>query len=565
MTEQSTQKAQSDVMSGVEAEKLLRIIGLALSNTSLYGASHSVSKKACEDAFKELSESFKKYQEVAFSINENGIMANSATVDLRNRLIKTFVDRLKEIDLNSFSIKRGISQEKFEALMKLFNTKPEEIKKAGGFATAAAGAGLDSVRVTTVSYVQVTEDEVVLSKDDMHDQSMVSAVNAAAESAAVNVDTILAFLRGDVSTTQKGVVEGMQSMATDADKLADLIMKSAEVQQGAVDVDGGETFAEIVVGCLKRAYDGVSQSPEMKTQKGKKKFTKTLMLLEQEVLEKMRAQRGVTDIEAEQIVTEAIEEMADDLTIDALAEEYMKKRNAIEANEKRILRFIKSKGAGKITETDLLEKLKEGGLSIEGWHELMIKSGIGGGSGMGIGKGGGGGMAAVGHLAMLLEHLEETIIKKDEDGKTESGKEAAGKLEESLREVSHEVDNLVVQTEKKIENLVQKVKAEDAAEEAEEKGAAKQQAPKMTRKQLLEFLAEIVQELCQPLVVIGCSIDMIASRSLGEITDAQSEMLKLAVDSGAKLQKLINKLLEISGLPATLQPDTKIQASVYNA
>lgn len=548
---------------GFDAEKLVRAIGLVFSNTFLYGTNHSVTKKAREDAYKILSDIFLACPEVSFNVTENALMVNQKAVEVRNKLMETFVSRLSDMDLNSFSLKCGMTSEKFEGLMDLFNSKPEDIKEQGGFAAAVAKAGLEYVRVTTISYVQVTEDEVVMSKDDAQEAQEAQEVQEKTAAAAATVETIMAFLRGDVSSADKNVVQGMEAAASSADKLGELILRSAEVKSQTIDLEGGETFAEVVVGCLRRANESLMQSPDAKTQKGKKRIKKTLMLLEKELLDKMRSERGSMEPEDEGLITEAIEEMNDELTIEALAEEYMKKRNAIDTNEKRIMRFIKSKG-DKIGDTDLLGKLQSCGLSMEGWQDLIVKSGMG--KDMGIGRGeGGGGIAAIGRLAMLLEHLEEDVIKNEEGGKETADSTALEKkLSESVRELESEVNNVVAETERKIDDLVQKVKEEEAAEEAEKRGEKKPKEQRMSRKQMVEFLAEIVQELCQPLAVIGCSVDMIISRSLGEITNAQEDMLKLATESGEKLQKLINKLMEISGLPTTLKPDSAIQASVYD-
>ena len=99
--------------------------------------------------------------------------------------------------------------------------------------------------------------------------------------------------------------------------------------------------------------------------------------------------------------------------------------------------------------------------------------------------------------------------------------------------------------------------------EAEAKGEPVPAGKKMPRKQLMELLAEIAQELCQPLAVINCSVDMIRGGSLGEVSSTQVEMLCLAAESGSKLQTLIDKLMQISGVPETRSPDASIQESLY--
>jgi len=122
-----------------------------------------------------------------------------------------------------------------------------------------------------------------------------------------------------------------------------------------------------------------------------------------------------------------------------------------------------------------------------------------------------------------------------------------------------------VKTEQKINDLVQVIKAEEEGSGAEGGAGAKPGESKtpMARKRLMVLLAEVVQELCQPLSVINCSIDMIKSKHLGEVTDPQLEMLNLASISGERVRILVDKLLELSGLPRTLTPNSGIQSSSY--
>ena len=100
----------------------------------------------------------------------------------------------------------------------------------------------------------------------------------------------------------------------------------------------------------------------------------------------------------------------------------------------------------------------------------------------------------------------------------------------------------------------------DAVEEEAKKVG---RGPKVSRKRMLAVLAEITQELCQPLSVITCSISMVVSKSLGNVTDPQVDMLKLASESAAKMEVLIDNLEKISGLPTDLAPDSAIQRALY--
>lgn len=528
-----------------EAGEVVRALGTIFSNSFLYGPEHGVTKKAVEDAFAILQVVFGRGQEVSFNLSDDELIVNGMTLELKNPLMRMLATHLADMEISSFTINHELTKDDFLKLVDLLNQKPTDLVAAGGFPAGVKERGIGGVATKSIVYKAVTEDEVVVSKDALD-----AAAQGLGEGAQAN---IIAFLKGDASADEAAVAEGLAAAADDAQKLSELILKAAEVRQQKVDLDDGEDFSSIVVGCLRKAYDVLSQDKSAKTQKGKKNLQKMLMLLEKELLDKLKAVADGADID-DAFITDAIEEMEDELKIDSLASDYMKKRSAIETNENRILRFIRAKGLDKIENTDLKDRLFEGGLDIEGWRELVDKSGIS--KGAGFGSGSGGGMEAMGHLAVLLHEMESSISSVG-SGQGKAGVEGLDKVAEGVHK---EIQGLVAKTEKKILGLVENMQKEN---EAEIKGEPVPEGKRMPRKKLMEILAEIAQELCQPLAVINCSVDMIRGGCLGEVAPTQVEMLCLAAESGAKLQTLIDKLMKISGVPETRSPDASIQESLY--
>jgi len=76
--------------------------------------------------------------------------------------------------------------------------------------------------------------------------------------------------------------------ADNTNELGDLIMYSATVAREQAQIEGGENFSELVVGCLRKAYEDINSDPSAKTQKCKKNLQKTLMLLEKDLLDKLK-------------------------------------------------------------------------------------------------------------------------------------------------------------------------------------------------------------------------------------------------------------------------------------
>lgn len=543
MSGESNNGSHGGVINSDEAGEVVRALGTIFSNSFLYGDKHSVTVKAIKDSFAILQVVFGRGVDLAFSIADEELIVNSMTLELKNPLMKTFASRLKDLEVSSFTISSGLKWDDFQKLVVVFNMKGADIAAQGGFPAVVAAQGISGITTKSVIYKAVTEDEVVVNKDDLDE-----AQKGLSERQS---DSVVAFLNGDTGVSGDEASNALKEVADDPQKLSELVLKAAEARKDGSGLENGESFSSAVVGCLRKAYDVLASDKSAKTQKGKKNLQKMLMLLEKEIMDKLRAVAGGADIDDGELV-DAIEEMEDELKIDSLASDYMKKRNAIEANESRIIRFIKAKGADRIDATDLKDRLFEGGLDTDGWSELLMKSGIGK-AGEGAGAGPGGGLAAMGHLAVLLHEMEQSLA----DDKAAGGVKGLDKV---AKDVRREIEGLVAKTERKILDLVDSMQKEN---EAEARGLALPQESKMPRRKLMELLAEIGQELCQPLAVINCSVDMLRSGTMGDVTSAQLEMLCLTAESGSRLQVLINKLMKISGVPDTRSPDAGIQQSLY--
>ncbi|MBN2301529.1 MAG: hypothetical protein JXN60_03330 [Lentisphaerae bacterium] len=511
------------------ADDLVRSWGLIFSNTFLYGPSHGVTVKAMADGYMIMTKCLAECPDITFQLTDDSrIIVNEQIVEQKNPLVRMFYTHLRELDILTFSIEQGMSEDAFKNLMEVLNAKPDEIRQLGGFAGTIASLGIQNVRAKKVSYQKVTEDEMVVDKDAMD----------GADQAQAALEDVVAFLSGGGSEEKhEGVVKAVENAASDAEKFGDLIVQAADSEEKR-DGSGaeGEDFADRVVKSLKRAFDGLSETSVIKTKKGRKSLIKTLTKLEKEILARIRNVKDGVNEEQVKKVSEAIETMTEELQIDELATEYVKKASAADENEKRLLKFMQAKGVDGLANIDLQERLISGGLSPDAWSDLLNKSGI---------AGSGGGIAAVGHLAMLLAEMEKNV--------------GEGQLSDVLEGVHAEVRKMVVRTERKILDLVESMRDEDEA--GVETDAAAD--GKMTKRRMLTILAEIAQELCQPLAVMNCSIDMLKSGTIGQVNEQQTNMLSLALESGAKLGKLIDRLTKISGLPTTMSPDANIQRYLY--
>ncbi|MDI6773830.1 MAG: hypothetical protein QME60_00310 [Verrucomicrobiota bacterium] len=527
-----------------EAEAIVRSLALVRSNALLYGLSHNVTRKSVDDAFAKVGKALETCSEVDFSVMDDVLMVNGTAIDTGNPMTDSFVRHLVKIESPSFSMERGLAPERFARFMGVLNAKLEELRQLGGVSSALVSANIEHVRAKKMIYKRIDEGDVVLSQEKM------AQIVAAGQG---DVDVLVSFLKGDPPEGDKEVAANLKKITADSGLMGRLIVDIAETGKEEKGLPVEETLTGMAVKSLQRVFKEMAQDPSVKTQKGKRELEKTLVMLEGSVKRRIMEISGRISDEDTLKLSNAVESMVDELRIDALADEYMKKREALDKNEQRLLRFMKGKGIDRLSDTELEARLAASGLTAEDWRNLLVKSGL-------ISRGESDAAPAGERLAELISTIRESASKAAQAG-PDARKEQVGQL---VASIDTEVKTLVQKTTSKIQGLVEVLKADrDAADAAEQAAARAGKAPQISRKRFFEILAEIGQELCQPLAVISCSIDILAAGALGTVTVSQQDMLKLAAESGRKLKVLIDNFIEIAGVPETRSPDAGIQALLY--
>ena len=552
-----------------EREKLVSLIGMMINNTlHSYWLSSSDTENAVDECYGELEKVFAASGgDIEISIMNHGVLVCGEAVNSEDHLVRVFVEQLERLQINDFVIKNGMPLEEFGKLVEILSAQPVEMEELGGFSKVLSDFDMEHVRYVSVKYERIAEGDMVVSKD-----------RTGGLTEEEISQKILAHLRGE-ETGEADAEALLRETSSDPGKVAGILVEASG--------DEGED-AESLVSNLQKTFDAMMNDPSAKTPTGKKKLVRMLDKIEKEVLGKLEGEGSGRRGKA---VSEAVAVMRDELKMDALAAEYMKKRKAIEESEKRILRYIKAKGIDKIADTELEQKLGEAGLATNDWEGLVARSGAagsgpggpagqasggtagagfgnavaGGPGGAGTGSGAGFTSLSMSQLSALLDHLETQIREVERDETDDAQGKGEADISNTVSEVRHQVDGMVEDTRRRIGSLVSEAMAGDdetgaggvAGKSKDATGAG------MTKRRMLRILAEIVQELFQPLSVVNCSIDMITSKALGEVADAQADMLKLARESAGKIQILVDELNRISGVPDSRTPDAEMIRGFY--
>ena len=484
-------------------------------------------------AFANIESALATGQVVTLARIGNEIRVNQSQIRSDSPQLKSLVTILTRRDINNITFEPGFTMPGFQEFIEVFRVLPEELAMLGGFASALEHIGLPGVRSQRVVFKQVAEDQMVVDREagDLARRLLVDEKNQ---------EAFVEFLKGkaDHPDVEQPTVK---AVAAHPQALGELIVQAADAS--AAPADEAAPSPPRIVDAMRRAYDGLSEDPALKTQKGKKELTTALGSLERAIVGRLEAGGQPIDGGEREAIREAVEEMTDELTMDALASAYLRQRKTMENNEKRILRFIKRKGLDAVIDGDLRKKLSRGGLSAQQWQSLLARSGADDAHPLTQAE------------LISLRELQDLVVEPSGTPPPEAA------LGDMLTRVHQDVERLAVRTEQRIEALVAEVQEEEASPDGQKRTKKKQAG--ITRARLLALLSEIVQELCQPLSVVSCSINMISGGHLGEVSSGQQDMLKLALESSERLEGLIEKLRAVAGNPTELSPDTTIRKSLY--
>lgn len=522
--------------------ELPKRMGQIISNAALYGQQHNLTRQSIDECYAFLVCLLEGHGRLNLSVSEGVIVVDGGPVDSKNPFVNTLATKLTALEITGFSLLKGMSKEEFEKLIGIVVPPPKGTARGRTFATAVSEEHLEHVETERVRYERVTEREIVVDRNAVgangeagreggdEPQKDVSARPAQA------VEQIMAFLKGDVTTQDAELRKAMHETSSDAEHLASLIMEASVLRQEAGAVDAGESLADIVLGCLRRTYEGLRRDPHARTRKGGKHLKKTMLLLEKSVLEKLRALAGGPDPARDAAISRCVADLLAAGDVDAAVAEYSSKRRGLEKAEREILGCLKRADRGGVDDPEVEERMVAAGLSRGDWRRLVVRSGGVGGPGR---AGAPAGLAA---LAVLLAELDHIMSAPGA---------AADEVHRAAARVGQEVERTVWRAEQKIEAWA------DRVEEERRRSPRPQEAGK-PRRRASEVLAEIVQEFCQPLSVVSCTVDMLLVGRAGTISKQQKELLDVAAQCGERLQELMSKLVSVVGVPDGLKPDKQL-------
>lgn len=509
-----------------ELRPVLISFGKGVGSMSVYGTDHPAVEQIIDQTYEDLRNALQNRRAIVIGTHNGGLTVDETPVIARDVPIRTLEKRLVAMKVSHLSLNKGLVRNELKKLLTaLCSTNDAQMKDR------LSKAELSHVEMSDVKYVALREGETATGKGSGGDSGSKEgggkeggAGSAPEKLAQAQVSQIVAFLKGEAAGAASGEVK---KMLTDPERLAQMIMEASSIRQTNMAVQSGESLADIVVGCLRRTYSGLSKESEFESVQGKANLNKAMMLLEKSVLDKIHAALGAQHPEIDRRIFDAIREMEEEQKFDVLTAHYFDQRRRMEAAEKKLIESIQNQGEAKVRE--------QFGASVipqKDWQRLMVKAGIesgtdGAGNGTGLGSG-----LDMGALAIVLEKLEGLMQIETDD--PEQIKTAVNVTRNGLNNYTDRIESRIKELEGQIDmGHHHSLTVEDHADS-------------LDREQLMKEVSELTLALLQPLTVVNASVES-AMRHSGE--GLQHDLLAMAHESGKRMEALTKRLMILVGYP----------------
>ncbi len=522
----------------IEDPRLLQALnelGRSLNVVTTYGRNHPAVRQAVAGAHGALQTLFAERRKIILGCCNGMLSIDGIPVLAAGALLKSLERRLLRLHITGLRIAQGISVEELLQLAELLSS-PD----AAGFEAGLQEAGMEHIASDGTRFQAVGEGQTVANESDLAGTGVLVLDDEPAGTpgrdgpGAVHVDQIVAFLKGDVDLEDADVGEELAEMASDPARLAKVIMESVSIRQSVSEL-AGESLGDIILGCLRRTYTGLRKQPAFQSTEGMADLRKALLMLEENLLERMRNLTGDADSELDRQIVQAIREMDETLGFELAAKQYMQHRVAMESSTNQLKDFIRTHGAEVAGEL-----LEDSEFPSSDWRRIVVEGGKGreASSPAPIATG-------LNTLATLFEKLESLMKSENADG--QQVKLLLGQANENLDDTLHT-------TREKLDELSKHIKEGES-------GSIGGEGHNMTRQELLTALSEVAQELMQPLTAINASLEMMLHGYVGDVTEDQRDLLLLASNSGEHLKYLMRELVNIVGCPTNKGIDSRFHTT----
>jgi len=493
--------------------ELLNAFGRTIGVASVYGADHPLSLTAIDKTYTLITHYLKDHSSFHLGAQNRMLLVNGSPIKEKFNQLEGLIDALEHLEIFNLRIDKNITKEEVLFLIRNF-AKSRHSKSA---CTLEEGDEHPHLAQEKGKFCLIREGEEIKNSADGSKSGHQNQETEA--TGTLELNNLIALIRGGEADgyNEKNeelikVGEEIIKLAKNPEKMAKVLLESVAIRQRVSSIEG-ETLDDIVVGCLRRTYKLLQTQPSYKRKKAARAMRKSLVILEEQLLEKLRGKDDNTLEEERQLCT-----LFNQAKNQFLVEEKMWRCAETQKSYQRAQKELNSLIEGKEFSKSLLREgdplLPEQKTSEE-WMQMVLQ--------------------------------ENPELEKNQKGleQLETIASTLDKLEAIVKQLS---EKTTTQTSSYSKRTSDDVIIDGKADE-------------MTRRELLRIISEITQELMQPTTSIMITLEMLIRGFAGILLPEQHELLAIAEDRGDQLTFLLKRLLEIVGVPVNKGVDPEFQTS----
>jgi PAS domain-containing protein len=355
-----------------ETAELVKRLCLALTNVEMFSSRHPMAQKNITSAYEWLSGmSARRNQPIIISVSEKKIILDGLPLEDKNPLVAKLGAKLDEYHVTNLFFEPGVTAGEFMAFYDVLGKGSRFINEHGGLPALLAASKAEHIKLRSVSYVMVTEDMKVVSRD--------AAVVDAQSTARLGADAdLVQYMIGKVldrAEEQKWLIDEIKNNPA---KMATLITEGIELATSRA--ESGMAGADDTVGTLLSNIKLVAQGmldarPE--SEGSPEDVQRSIVMLENEI--RMRSSKLVSSKVAQGLLNEILSVVAaysDRVRAKQIADEFLKDESGLKRTEKLIRQLAPREESKSTFLLRMRDLLVERGMSQEDIGKLMASASV---------------------------------------------------------------------------------------------------------------------------------------------------------------------------------------------
>jgi len=348
--------------------ELLRKLCVTRSNLNLYSFDHSVVRESLKDTLPVITRLLEGRDQISINITKTALLFEGLAVEERNPMVARFARDLRELRVNGFSFKEGITLKELAVFFKLLTLKKEEVERLGGARVLLEEMEVEHIGINQVRYIRLDDDKKIVSRG-AHVLTARQAGEQSSERELLN-DLVKALI--DKKADRDWLLDEVRS---DPGRVANQIVamiKYFDDQEMVGDQEQRQEAMESLLGSVKTLGVRLSERDgDEEIEEGDKSMATSMLILEQELKSRsagLKSSKSVTRFVEE--ITSTVTAFIDNHQANLVAKEYLKDEKGLKRTE-QLLRNIMERQPGASSIPRIESLLLERGLSEKDLEKLV--------------------------------------------------------------------------------------------------------------------------------------------------------------------------------------------------